>query len=175
MLTDRVTNFIEDHVDVALRIGSLPDSSLIATRLGSVRSVVCASPAYLAAHRPAPVRPSDLATHACITFEGLMSPTVWKFFSGKAEISVPIRTRLAVNTAETAVDAAVAGLGVTQVLSYQIAGALRARTLKIILGDFEPEPTPVNLVYAGQGLLPLKTRVFVDFAKERLQQKLGAR
>ena len=102
-----------------------------------------------------------------------MSPTVWKFFSGKAEISVPIRTRLAVNTAETAVDAAVAGLGVTRVLSYQIAGALRARTLKIILGDFEPEPTPVNLVYAGQGLLPLKTRVFVDFAKERLQQNLG--
>ena len=116
MLTDRVTNFIEDHVDVALRIGSLPDSSLIATRLGSVRSVVCASPAYLAEHRPAPVRPSDLATHACITFEGLMSPTVWKFFSGKAEISVPIRTRLAVNTAETAVDAAVAGLGVTRSL-----------------------------------------------------------
>ena len=111
MLTDRVTNFIEDHVDVALRIGSLPDSSLIATRLGSVRSVVCASPAYLAAHRPAPVRPSDLATHACITFEGLMSPTVWKFFSGKAEISVPIRTRLAVNTAETAVDAAVEASG----------------------------------------------------------------
>ncbi len=175
VLTDRITNFIEDHVDVALRIGTLPDSSLIATRLGSVRRVACASPDYLRCHRPAPTHPSDLNGHACITFEGLMSPAVWKFGSGKAEISAAIRSRLVVNTAEAAIDAAAAGLGVTRVLSYQIADALRARTLKIILGDFEPEPSPVNLVYAGQGLLPLKTRAFIDFATDRLRRGLEAR
>src|SRR5262249_37215218 len=158
VLTDRVTNFIEDHVNVALRIGALPDSSLIATRLGNVRRVVCASPAYLAAHRPGPSRPIDLEGHACITFEGLMSPTVWKFRNAKGEIPVAIKSRLVVNTAEAAIDAAVAGVGITRVLSYQIAEALRARTLKILLGGFEPEPSPVNLVYAGQGLLPIKTR-----------------
>ncbi len=173
VLTDRITSFIEDQVDVALRIGIMPDSSLIATRLGTVRRVVCASPAYLAAHRSAPSHPSDLATHACITFEGLMSPAVWKFTNGKTKLSVAIRSRLVVNTAEAAVDAAVAGLGVTQVLSYQIADTLRAGTLKTILSAFEPEPLPVNLVYAGQGLLPLKTRAFIDFATGRLRRKLG--
>lgn len=174
ILTDRVTNFTEDHVDVALRIGNLPDSSLIATRLGSVRRVVCASPEYLKRHRPLPLHPSDLGEHPCVTFEGLISPTEWKFSRGKAEIAVAIKSRLVVNTAEAAIDAAAAGLGITRVLSYQIAAALHARTLKIILGDFEPEPSPVNLVYTGQGLLPLKTRAFVDFAAERLRRKFGS-
>ena len=174
VLTDRITNFIEDHVDVALRIGIMPDSSLIATRLGSVSRVVCASPGYLAAHAPVPSQPSDLEAHACITFEGLMSPTVWTFRTGKAEIAVAVKSRLVVNTAETAIDAAVAGLGVTRVLSYQIANALREGTLEVVLGAFEPEPSPVNLVYAGQSLLPLKTRAFIDFAAERLRRKLDA-
>jgi DNA-binding transcriptional LysR family regulator len=173
VLTDRITNFVEDRVDIALRIGTLPDSSLIATRLGSVRRVVCASPDYLAAHGPSPSRPADLRTHDCITFEGLMSPTVWKFRAGKAETAVPIRSRLVVNTAEAAIDAAVAGLGITRVLSYQIAAPLHAGALRVILDEFESEPSPVSLVHAGQGLLPLKTRAFIDFAAERLRQKLA--
>ena len=173
VLTDRITNFIEDHVDVALRIGPLPDSSLIATGIGNVRRVVCASPDYLAQRRPALTRPSDLEGHACITFEGLMSPTVWKFGSGKQEISVAIKSRLVVNTAEAAIDAAVAGLGVTRVLSYQIAEVQRKGAIKVLFGDFEPEPSRVSLVYAGQGLLPIKTRAFIDFATERLRRALG--
>jgi DNA-binding transcriptional LysR family regulator len=172
VLTDRVSHFIEDHIDVALRIGALPDSSLIATRLGAVRRVVCASPEYLERRQPAPRRPSDLEGHACITFEG--SPTTWRFPKGKDEVSVAIKSRLVVNTAEAAIDAAVAGLGVTRVLSYQIAEALRAGALKILLAHFEPEPSPVNLVYAGQGLLPIKTHAFIDFAAERLRYKLGS-
>lgn len=175
VLTDRVTHFIEDHVDVALRIGSLPDSSLIATRLGSVRRVVCAAPQYLKQHGPIPAHPSALREHACITFEGLMSPAAWRFRNGKAEMSVEIKSRLVVNTAEAAIDAAAAGLGVTRVLSYQIADALRERKLKVILEDFEPEPAPVSLVYAGQGLLPIKTRAFLDFATERLRRTVGSR
>lgn len=174
VLTDRVTNFIEDHVDVALRIGTLSDSSLISTRLGSVRRVACASPEYLKQHQPAPTHPRDLEGHPCITFEGLMSPTVWRFRDGKNEMSATIRSRLVVNTAEAAIDAALAALGITRVLSYQIADALRAHKLRIILGDFEPEPAPVSLVYAGQGLLPIKTRAFIDFAAERIRRKLGS-
>lgn len=174
VLTDRITNFIEDHVDIALRIGTLPDSTLIATRLGSVRRVVCASPEYLKRHRPALRQPDDLKQHTCITFEGLTSSTTWRFTKGKEERSVEVKSRLVVNTAEAAIDAAVAGLGVTRVLSYQIAEALKARALKITLDNFEPEPSPVSLVYAGQGLLPIKTRAFVDFAAERLRRKLGA-
>jgi DNA-binding transcriptional LysR family regulator len=174
VLTDRITHFIEDHVDVALRIGSLPDSSLIAARLGNVRRVVCASPDYLKRHRPVPAHPSELNSHTCITFEGLMSSTEWRFPYGKTDLSVTIKSRLVVNTAEAAIDAAVAGLGVTRVLSYQIADALRARKLKVILGDFEPEPAAVSLVYAGQGPLPLKTRALIDFASERLRGALRA-
>jgi DNA-binding transcriptional LysR family regulator len=174
MLTDRVTSFSEDQVDVALRIGALPDSGLIALRVGHVRRVVCASPAYLSAHAPAPKHPSDLKGHSCIAFEGLTSPTQWTFGKGKTRLSVPVRSRLVVNTAEAAIDAAVAGLGVTRVLSYQVEREVRDRTLATILTEFEPEPLPVNLVYPGQGALALKTRVFLDFAAERLRASLGA-
>ncbi len=172
ILTDRLADFVEDRIDVAVRIGALPDSSLIAKRIGSVRRVICASPTYLEAHAPAPQRPQDLEGHECITFEGLTSPVVWTFLQSKSEISVAITSRLVVNTAEAAIDAAVAGLGVTQVLSYQVEAALQAGTLKLILNDLETEPSPVNLVYSGQGRLPLKTRAFIDFAKERLRREL---
>jgi len=173
VLTDRVADFIEDRVDVAVRIGTLPDSNLIATRLGSVRRVLCASPGYLDTHSPTPSDPADLASHDCITFEGLASATTWTFRNGKELQAVPIRSRLSVNTAEAAIDAAVAGLGITQVLSYQIEVQLRKGTLKPVLTAFEPEASPVSLVYSGQGLLPLKTRAFVDFAKVRLQRVLS--
>lgn len=172
VLADRIVNLLEDHVDVALRIGELPDSSLVATRVGAIRRVMCASPAYLA-QRGTPTSPHDLATHDCITFEGLMSPQSWSFRTGKLDTSVTIRSRLVVNTAEAAVDAAVAGLGVTRVLSYQIAEAWRAGALAVVLEKFEPEPSPVSLVYAGGVMLPLKTRAFLDFAARRLKARIG--
>lgn len=171
-LADRVVNLIEDHIDVALRIGSLPDSSLMATRVGTIRRIVCASPAYLAEHGT-PQSPRDLAKHACITFEGLMSPQTWSFRIGKADTPVPIKSRLVVNTAEAAIDAAVAGLGVTRVLHYQATEARRAGNLAVLLEDFEPTPSPVSLVYGGQGLLPLKTRAFLDFAAGRLKARIA--
>jgi DNA-binding transcriptional LysR family regulator len=172
VLADRLINLQEDHVDVALRIGELPDSSLVATRVGSIRRVVCASPAYFA-ERGMPGSPDELIAHDCIAFEGLTSPDSWKFAVGKSIIAVAIRSRLIVNTAEAAVDAAVAGVGITRVLSYQAEGALRAGTLAIALRKFEPEPWPVSLVYAGQGLLPLKLRAFLDFAAPRLKARLA--
>lgn len=169
---DRVIDLQENHVDLAVRIADLPDSSLIATRIGSIRRVVCASPDYFA-RRGAPQRPADLAVHDCITFEGPIAPDIWAFASGETAATIPIRPRLVVNTAEAAVDAAVAGLGVTRVLSYQVADALRAGTLALALQDCEPPPSPVSLVYAGQGLLPQKLRAFLDFAAPRLKARLA--
>ena len=126
VLADRLVNLIEDHVDLAVRIGELPDSSLVATRVGTIRRVVCGSPDYFAA-RGTPKRPGDLSTHDCITFQGLTSPDTWMFTAGKSETSVAIHSRLVVNTAEAAIDAAIAGVGITRVLSYQIANAIAGR------------------------------------------------
>ncbi|TIV50455.1 MAG: LysR family transcriptional regulator, partial [Mesorhizobium sp.] len=137
-----------------------------------IRRIVCASPAYLAGNRT-PIEPRDLAGHNCITFEGLASPATWSFVSGKSEIAVPVRSRLRVNTAEAAIDAAIAGLGLTKVLSYQADAAVRAGTLRVVLESFEPPPWPVNLVHAGQGLLPVKLRAFLDFAAPRLKERLA--
>jgi DNA-binding transcriptional LysR family regulator len=170
-LADRVINLLEDHVDVALRIGELPDSSLVATRVGAIRRVVCASPRYFA-ERGTPKIPGDLAGHDCITFGGLTSAQEWIFTIGKSAKPVAIHSRLVVNTAEAAVDAAVASIGITRVLSYQAAAALRAGALTLALRAFEPAPSPVSLVHAGQPLLPLKLRAFLDFATPRLKARI---
>jgi len=171
VLADRVLNLVEDHVDLAVRIGTLPDSSLVATRVGSIRQVVCGSPAYFA-DRGIPQSPADLRSHDCITFEGLMSTHAWTFSTGKSPTDVAIRSRLTLNTAEAAIDAAMAGVGIARVLSYQCANAVAARALTVVLKSFEPAPWPVSLVYAGQRFLPLKLRAFLDFATPRL--KAGA-
>jgi DNA-binding transcriptional LysR family regulator len=175
VLGDRNARLIEDDIDMAVRIGALPDSSMVATRVGFVRRVVCGSPGFFAGHGT-PKRPEDLADLACVTFDALASPTAWRFPTpdAKAERPVPIRSRLSVNTAEAAVDAAVAGLGVTRVLSYQAAQAVRDGTLQIVLAAFEPAPLPVSLLHAAQGSLPLKMRAFLDFAAPRLRQALAA-
>jgi DNA-binding transcriptional LysR family regulator len=173
VLGDRIVSLQDDHVDLAVRIGELPDSSLNATRVGSIRRVVCASPQYFSAHGT-PKTPADLAAHRCITFDALTSAGVWSFNSARAEIAVPVHSRLVVNTAEAAVDAAIAGAGITRVLSYQTEAARRAGQLKIILRDYEPAPVPVSLVYAGPKRLPLKLRAFIDFAAPRLRKRLLA-
>jgi DNA-binding transcriptional LysR family regulator len=172
MLADRVVNLQEYHVDLAVRIGELPDSSLVATRVGSIRLVVCGSPTYFA-NRGMPKTPQDLGEHDCISFDGLVSPGAWNFARGKSAVSVNVHSRLVVNTAEAAIDAAIAGLGITRLLSYQAANAVRTGALVLALGEFEPPAAPVSLVYAGQGLLTLKLRAFLDFAASRLKASLS--
>jgi DNA-binding transcriptional LysR family regulator len=171
-LGDRVAHLMDQHVDVAARIGALPDSRLNAIALGTLRSVVCASPAYLKAHGT-PRTPAELTTHRCITFDSPF-PSPWRFAGADPLLFMPARPRLVVNTAEAAVDAAVAGLGVTRVLSYQADAALRARQLRLLLAKFEPAPTPVHLVYDGQQRVTSKLRAFLDFAAPRLRQRLAA-
>ncbi len=170
MLTDRVVHLMDEHADAAIRIGDLPDSMLMATRVGTVRRVICASPAYLAAHG-VPARPQDLAGHACVTFEVLASMRAWVFGSGKAELSVPVQSRLTVNTAEAAIAAATLGVGLIRVLSYQVADAVREQALRVVLEEFESAPLPVSLVHTGQAPLPLKLRAFLDFVTPRLRAR----
>jgi DNA-binding transcriptional LysR family regulator len=171
-LADRVVNLLEERIDVAVRIGELPDSSLVAMRVGAIRQVICASPAYFAT-RGTPQRPADLAGHDCITFEGIASPAAWTFAAKRPARSVALRSRLIVNTAEAAIDAAIAGLGITRVLSYQVADALREGSLALALEAYEAAPSPVSLVHAGGQLLPLKLRAFLDFAAPRLRAALA--
>jgi DNA-binding transcriptional LysR family regulator len=170
---DRTLNLWEEHIDLAIRIGELPDSSLIATKVGSVRRVVCASPAYFA-RRGTPQSPADLAVHDCITFEGIGSGKAWGFGAGKTEARVAIPSKLSVNTAEAAIDAAMAGLGITRVLSYQVTEQLRNNRLVLALEAEAPFPVPVSFVYDGQGFLPQKLRAFIDFAVPRLKASLLA-
>lgn len=172
LLSDRVANLREDEIDLAVRIGVLRDSAMIATRVGEIGRVVCASPAYLAA-RGVPRAPADLAAHDCISFDALMSGAAWTFGGRRGPSTVQVRSRLTVNTAEAAVDAAIAGLGVTRVLSYQAAGALRAGQLHEILRSSAPAPAPVSLLHAGGRLMPAKLRAFLDFAVPRLRQRLA--
>lgn len=168
VFADRIVNLFEEQIDLAVRIGDLPDSSLIATRIGAIRHVVCGSPGYFAA-RGMPGIPDELGRHDCITFEGLVSPSVWTFTFGKAIKSVSVHSRLIVNTAEAAINAAI-----TRVLSYQVAQEIRANQLVLALEDFEPAPWPVSLVYTDQRLLPSKVRVFLDYVVPRLKATLSA-
>jgi DNA-binding transcriptional LysR family regulator len=173
VLADRIVNLLEEHVDLAVRIGPLSGSGLVATRLGAVRLLLCASPAYLAA-RGTPQRPDELTGHDCITVEGVRAAEAWRFADGKSNAFVAINPRLVVNTAEAAIDAAIAGLGITRVLSYQATSAIRAGTLMVVLQIFEPAPWPINLVYSGgRRLLPLKLRAFIDFAAPRLRARIS--
>ncbi len=170
-LGDRIVNLLEDHVDLALRIGPLPDSGLIGTQLGSIRRVVCASPVYVS-KSGAPGAPRDLAAHQCISFELYATANSWRFNVDGVDLSVPIRPRLIVSTAEAAIDAAIAGLGVTCVLSYQIESALRAGTLRLLLESFEPPQLPVTFLHSSQGRVPVKLRALLDFAAPRLRARL---
>lgn len=170
-LGDRFANLVDDHIDVALRIGNLPDSNLVATKIGTVRRVVYASPDYVARHGVLR-HPSELADHDCITFENVTAAHVWRFLDGGRELAAPIRSRLIVNTAESAVDAAISGLGLTRVLSYQVARQVADGLLVPLLEDFEHPALPVQLVYLPQGLVPMKLRAFVDFAAPRLRAVL---
>ena len=169
VLDDRIVSLAEEPIDVAVRIGELPDSRLVATRVGAIGRVVCASPDYLERHG-VPSSLDALAGHACVTFDALSTGRAWIF----GPRAVPVRSRLAVNTAEAAVDAAIAGVGPTHVLSYQAQAAIDAGTLRVVLADVEAPSVPVSLVYAKPGRMPLKLRAFVDFAVPRLRERLKA-
>jgi DNA-binding transcriptional LysR family regulator len=173
-LSDRNLHLLDDRLDMAVRIGELPDSSMIATRIGSMRTVVCASPKLIDGHG-APKRPEDLSSLPCVSFESLSGASGWTFRrpGGSGAITVAVAPRLMVTTAEAAVWAASQGVGVAQVLHYHCAEAVRNGELRLLLADHEPARMPIHLIHAARGALPLKMRSFLDFATERLRQKLN--
>jgi DNA-binding transcriptional LysR family regulator len=173
VLSDQLINLQENHIDLAVRISDLADSSLVATRIGAVRRVVCGSPSYFS-ERGRPKAPRDLSEHDCISsnFGGLASSNVWDFAAGRTKAAVTVHSRL-VGNADSAVAAAVAGLGITRVLSFHVADHLRNGTLVRVLKDFESPAVPVCLVHAGQGRVPMKVRAFLDFATPRLKIRLS--
>jgi DNA-binding transcriptional LysR family regulator len=174
VLSDGVIDLVENHVDAAVRIGRLPDSALIARRLGDIGWIVCASPGYLK-ERGEPGDPSELADHECIAFEGLQRYREWPFVdaSGTSR-QVTIKSRFSVNTASAVTSGAAAGLGIARVLSYQAADGVREGKLVPILRDFAPPSMPVHLIHAAHHQQPLKLRAFLDFVAPRLQERLRA-
>jgi len=174
-LADRVLPLVEEHVDCAVRIGTLADSSLVARELGAIRIVVCAAPAYLEA-RGVPLDLAALSDHDCISWTGLVPYKTWALTvrqGGKStEQQVPVRVRSSTTTPESALQAAIAGLGLVQATSYQVAPHVAAGRLVPVLIDHDSDPYPVSLVYPSKRLIPLKLQALLDFATPRLKQRL---
>jgi DNA-binding transcriptional LysR family regulator len=170
LLSDRVVDLMDEGIDVAIRIAKLSDSSLTALRVGEVRRVLCASPAYLRKHGT-PKVPTDLADFDAVVFAphpGRSAPP-WLFEGAKGKVNVRPRAQLLVNASEVGIQAALSGRGVTRVLSYMIADELRAGRLRLLLEDYEPEPLPIHLVYREARRAPVRVRAFVEFASQRLR------
>lgn len=168
---DRVANLIEEGFDVAVRIAQLPDSTIVARRIGEVRRILVASPGYLARHgRPA--RPDDLPEHRVIAFDGLFPGGAWRFVGEGRAQTVDVRSRLMVNDALAAIAAAERGDGITAALSYMVAPQLAAGTLVTVLEENSPPAVPVQIVYPQSRLVAPKVRAFVDFAAPRLAVRI---
>jgi DNA-binding transcriptional LysR family regulator len=174
ILSDKNVDLIDHHVDTAIRIGHLPDSSMVATGIGQMRTVTCASSALLAS-RGRPHTPNDLNQFPSIVVDTPMPNASWSFKTPESntKIEMPILPRLTVTTPEAAVDAAVFGVGVVRLLHYQVFNAINRHELEIILENYELDRVPVSLVHVSRGMMPLKMRLFLDFAAPRLKQALA--
>jgi DNA-binding transcriptional LysR family regulator len=175
LLLDRVVPLADEGIDLSVRIGALPDSSLRARLVGQVRWVVCASPAYLA-RAGVPRTPEALARHACISFDaGSPFADHWSFpRPGRRDRGVAVRPRLVVNTAQAGIDSAIAGLGLVRVLTYQVARPLAEKKLRLVLESFAPAPVPIHFLQLP-GVPNRLASAFVEFAAERLRSRLPAR
>jgi DNA-binding transcriptional LysR family regulator len=172
-LADRYSNLVDEHIDLAVRIGHLPDSDLIASHVGATRRVFCASPDYLS-ERGIPQHPDELRGHHCVTIGGLFSPEEWPFRIVGADKLVTVQSRLVAGTVDAALTAASAGVGIVGGLGYFVAPYLRAGAVNLVLERFEPPALPINLVYVAGRFLPQRLRAFCDFAAPRLRKALAA-
>jgi DNA-binding transcriptional LysR family regulator len=171
-LEDRVVSLVEDGIDLAVRIGHLADSSLVARQVGEMRRVVVASPAYLKRHGE-PKTPDAIAAHQTIQFGATAATGEWRFVEDGRDFRVNIVPRLSTNIADAAVQYAEAGGGLTRVLAYQAADAVKRNRLKIVLQAFEPPPLPIHIVYPTSRLLSAKVRAFIDLVVETSDWRFG--
>ncbi|WP_230163778.1 LysR family transcriptional regulator [Roseomonas sp. CECT 9278] len=172
LMLDRQVNLIEEGVDIAVRIGDLPDSSLVARTVGRVRRVLVASPDYLA-RRGMPATPADLRLHEVIGFTGLMPNREWRFVQDGRSAVLRLAPRFEVNDAAAAIAAAEADEGITLALCYMVAGAVREGRLVPVLLPFSPPAVPVHLVTPQARLVAPKVRAFLDLAAPRLRARLA--
>jgi DNA-binding transcriptional LysR family regulator len=168
LFLDRVVNVVEEGIDVAVRIGELPDSSLQATRVGRVRRVLVAAPAYLKA-RGVPPRPEALADHTIVSASAVTPVSEWRFSDAGKPLLQRLQARMRTTSNDSAIAAAVAGLGITRLLSYQVAAHLKTGALQIVLEDFEAAPLPVHVVHHEGRRATQKVRSFIDLAVQTLR------
>jgi DNA-binding transcriptional LysR family regulator len=169
LLVDRVVSMVEEGIDVAVRIGELPDSNQHAIRVGEVRRVICGSPALLAA-QGRPRHPQELARAPIIATSAIGQLRSWPFLEAGEPLSIRPEPRLVVTANQAAITAACLGLGYTRVLSYQVASKVATGELEIVLADFELPPLPIHVVYQGGRKAPVRIRSFVDFAVKALRE-----
>jgi DNA-binding transcriptional LysR family regulator len=169
LLVDRVVNMTDEGVDVAVRIGHLQENGQQAIKVGEVRRVVCAAPAYLERHGR-PLHPGQLREAKIVTSSSSQLVSEWQFREGSQPLSVAVEPRLVVTANNAAINLARLGWGVTRVLSYQVASDVRAGALEIILQDFEPPALPIQVVFQNSARVPAKINTFVDFLVSRLGQ-----
>lgn len=172
VLLDRSVDLIEEGLDVGIRIGALPDSSLVAVPVGTTRRVVCASPAYLR-RRGRPASPGAIAGHRCVGFTGLAPDHEWVLRQDDRPLRLKIEPVVASNQIDVALAACRDGLGLGQFLSYQVAAALTSKQLVRVLRDHEPPPVPVQVIYPGARRMSANVRALVDWLAPRLRRALG--
>ncbi len=168
LFLDRVVNLLEEGLDVGVRIGELPDSSMKAIRVGAVRRVLCAAPGYLDRHGT-PGTPAELPGHALISASAVSPTPEWKFGQGIEQSSVRVKPRLTVSNNDAAIEAARQGFGITRLLSYQIAAPLASGELKLLLREWEPEPLPIHVLHREGRHASARIRAFIDLMAARLR------
>ncbi|KGJ87502.1 LysR family transcriptional regulator [Thalassotalea sp. ND16A] len=165
---DRVVNLLEEGLDVGVRIGELPDSSMRALRVGSVRLILCAAPDYLE-QNGIPQQPEDLNQHTIISARAMNNSSDWRFEQQDKTYNVNIKPRITVTTNDAAIEAALSGFGITRLLSYQVAPFLASGQLKIVMENYEPAAKPIHIVHRESHLSTAKVRAFIDLMAERLR------
>jgi DNA-binding transcriptional LysR family regulator len=168
LFLDRTVNLLEEGLDIGVRIGELPDSSLRALRVGMVRRVLVASPAYLET-RGTPDSPNALSRHSVIASSAGDFSASWRFHTGEGEQAVRVQPRLTVTNNESAIEAALAGFGITRVLSYQVVGEIDDGRLVTLLEACEPPPSPIHIIHRAGPRVPAKLRAFIDLMAARLR------
>jgi len=171
-LEDRMVNLVDDGIDLAVRIGELADSSLVARQVGTMRRIVVASPAYLRAHGE-PKRPDAITSHQTIQFGATAASADWRFLEDGREVRISISPKLLTNSADAAIKYAEAGGGLTRVLAYQAREVIERGGLKIVLQKFEVPALPIHIVYPTSRLLSAKVRSFIDLVVETADWKFG--
>ena len=171
LLVDRIVDLIDEGIDLAIRIGTLPESSLVAIPLGSTRRIVCASPEYLASHGQ-PRHPNELPGHRAIRIVGKSFEPEWAFQESGQTLRIPMPDILATNHIDFAIDACLKGVGCGRFFAYQVQAQIAAGQLIRLLRPYEPEPLPVSFAYPHARLLSSRVRAFIDRAAPRLREKL---